>query len=585
MHRAAVCDENIIHAGAPHFMMKRFDVSGRHERIIGAVQHQNFRLYVLCILWSRRVEPAMKAHDSENIRTASRQFQDCGTPETISDRRDSFRINLRVVSDEGQRRVHTLSEQLAIAFVLVTFLHHQLLRFWAHVLSIHVGAKRSITETRDHLRALLFVFVESVPIVKDDHRRASRLGVVVDQVAFHFILAVQVRSGDFDEVRPSGSEGEEQESEHDCFHFLYFTTLDKGGSFCDTIRPLMNLRSRFLGCLLGGAVGDALGAPVEFMKLDQIKQRYGDGGIRDFVRSYGRIGAITDDTQMTLFTAEGVIRSLVRGSLKGICDPYEVMRRAYLRWYITQGGVSPKDFRADGWLITQKKLFRQRAPGVSVMNALSNGGYHPNDPPANDSWGSGGLMRVAPVGLLMESPFAFGCKTAAITHGHPMGQVPAGCLAVLIRSIIEGAELRDAINEAGVQARKFNELVELLDRAVSLAESDATAAKAIHSFEGGGWMGPDALGIAIFACLRADNFEEAVIMAVNHDGDSDTTGSIAGQIMGALSGVEAIPARWVENVELKDVIEQVALDLYVWHESPPSDEEIARDWWVRYPGS
>ncbi len=346
----------------------------------------------------------------------------------------------------------------------------------------------------------------------------------------------------------------------------------------------MDARSQFLGCLLGGAVGDALGAPVEFMDFVQIRRSHGDGGIRDFAPAYGKTGAITDDTQMTLFTAEGVIRALVKGSVKGICDPYEVMRRAYLRWLITQKEVSPVEFRADGWLITQRALFRRRAPGNSVLSALRDGGYHPGDPPQNDSKGCGGVMRVAPVGLLMENPFDYGCKSAAITHGHPMGQIPAGCLAVLIRAIITGADLPDAITEARESATAYPEQVDLIDNAISLAESDAISSKAIHSL-GGGWTAPDALAIAIFACLRGESLEEAVVIAVNHDGDSDSTGSMAGQIMGTLHGVDAIPTRWKEGVELRDVVEQVAIDLAAFHETYPTEEQIANDWWIRYPGS
>ncbi len=70
----------------------------------------------------------------------------------------------------------------------------------------------------------------------------------------------------------------------------------------------------FKGCLLGGAVGDALGAPVEFMTLEEIIGQFGPGGIDKFVRAYGKVGAITDDTQMALFTAEGLILSKTRES-------------------------------------------------------------------------------------------------------------------------------------------------------------------------------------------------------------------------------------------------------------------------------
>jgi ADP-ribosyl-[dinitrogen reductase] hydrolase len=93
-----------------------------------------------------------------------------------------------------------------------------------------------------------------------------------------------------------------------------------------------SLQDRFRGCLLGGAVGDALGAPVEFSSRTTILNQFGPSGIRDYAPAYGRKGAITDDTQMTLFTAEGFIRAAVRYASRGICNPVSVIHRAYLRW-------------------------------------------------------------------------------------------------------------------------------------------------------------------------------------------------------------------------------------------------------------
>lgn len=76
----------------------------------------------------------------------------------------------------------------------------------------------------------------------------------------------------------------------------------------------MNRIDRIKGCLLGGAVGDALGAPVEFLEWAAIRNTFGAQGIVDYAPAYGRLGAITDNTQMMLFTAEGLLRAYVRGS-------------------------------------------------------------------------------------------------------------------------------------------------------------------------------------------------------------------------------------------------------------------------------
>jgi ADP-ribosylglycohydrolase len=92
------------------------------------------------------------------------------------------------------------------------------------------------------------------------------------------------------------------------------------------------VRSKFVGCLLGGAVGDALGAPVEFMSRSEIQRRFGRNGVTTYASAYGGTGKITDDMQMTLFTAEGLLCAWVRNQLKGISTYSGVTAHAYLRW-------------------------------------------------------------------------------------------------------------------------------------------------------------------------------------------------------------------------------------------------------------
>src|SRR5690606_26667444 len=124
--------------------------------------------------------------------------------------------------------------------------------------------------------------------------------------------------------RPARMRGRQREE-------MTMTRFDTLRNRADPVR-----RDRFRGCLLAGAAGDALGAAVEFDSRRQILQRFGAGGIRDFGSAYGRFGAITDDTQMTLFTAEGLMRAYVRWTGKGICHTPGVIAHAYLRWLATQ---------------------------------------------------------------------------------------------------------------------------------------------------------------------------------------------------------------------------------------------------------
>jgi ADP-ribosylglycohydrolase len=184
----------------------------------------------------------------------------------------------------------------------------------------------------------------------------------------------------------------------------------------------MNRLERIKGCLLGGAVGDALGAPVEFLEWPAIEAKFGPHGIVDFSPAYGITGAITDDTQMMLFTAGGLMRAYVRGSSGHTCHVPSVIHHALLRWLMTQ----------------------DQQPAVSVSTD--------------------------------------------------------------------------------------------------------------------GWVFKEALAIGLWCALSADSLEDGVIKTVNHSGDSDSTGLIAGHLLGIQYGSAAIPARRLKQVALREVIEQIAED-------------------------
>ena len=193
---------------------------------------------------------------------------------------------------------------------------------------------------------------------------------------------------------------------------------------------------RLRGLLLGGAVGDALGAPVEFMRRSEILARFGPRGITQFAPAYGRIGAITDDTQMTLFTLEGMLRAQVRYSTRGICNPFAVIHRAYFRWYATQSGPQRPIGGIDGFLASVPELWSRRAPGTTCLSALKDPATL-NQLARNDSKGAGGIVRVAPIGLaeIRGGAFSFARQVAALTHGHITGQVAAGWFAAWIEAI------------------------------------------------------------------------------------------------------------------------------------------------------
>lgn len=362
------------------------------------------------------------------------------------------------------------------------------------------------------------------------------------------------------------------------------------------------VQGRFAGCLLGGAVGDALGAPVEFMKRAEILRRFGPKGITKYAHAYGGVGKITDDTQMTLFTAEGLIRAWVRGCIKGISTYSGVTAHAYLRWLQTQGERPARDiaFGAEepGWLIQQRDLHNRRAPGNTCLAALRSM-ESLGEPARNDSKGCGGVMRVAPVGLFAwrlrqqqspEDAFRLGTDLAALTHGHPTGALTGGVLAVLILALIDGASLPEALAASKAllcTEPRHEETLHAIEMAEAMAKSDWPHEVSIAQL-GQGWTAEEALAISIYCALVARNFKHGVVLAVNHDGDSDSTGSITGNLLGAMHGVRSIPTEWLEPLELREVITTVAEDLYAfkdWEIGEGSEYiEMNQRVWQRYPG-
>ena len=337
------------------------------------------------------------------------------------------------------------------------------------------------------------------------------------------------------------------------------------------------LAGRYSGCLLGGAVGDALGRPVEFMLIDEILKHFGPEGINDFAGTGGVVGAITDDTQMTLFTAEGLLLAMRKTRKTGTpLNPEESVYRAYLRWLSTQG-ATVHGMVDEGWLLSIPQLHHRRGPGSTCLSALESGRMGTINHPLNVSKGCGGVMRMAPVGLFCAAmhnagdaamtagkAFEIGSACAAITHGHPLGYLPAGFLAALVYLLVSGRGLEDSISTTlGVLVerpeRERSMLAAQVNHSLRLKRKKKPCPETVERF-GGGWVGDEALAIALYCALAAEgDFAKGVRLAVNHSGDSDSTGAITGNILGALLGKGAIPEEWLGKVELGKVIEETAL--------------------------
>lgn len=322
--------------------------------------------------------------------------------------------------------------------------------------------------------------------------------------------------------------------------------------------------ARELAVLLGGAIGDALGYRVAFERLEAIRRRYGADGIT-LAKVSGPL-VVSDQTQMTLFTLEGLTRAVA------IHEPFtndgllDSLRTAYLDWDGTQCPGAPE---SRGALAREPLLRVRRAP-----RPMSDG-EDASVRPRNDSKDCRGVTRVAPLGLLPaervddERLFMLAAGSIALTHEHPDSCWPAAVLALLVRSLVAEESWMQAIARVVVQLQHAHG-AEGTMRALSAAlswvgseapigalgamvreESSAHGVQERQLAQGSrGIRGPEALSIGLAAAMRARSFEQAIELAANHDGDSDSTAALAGQLYAAAHGLEVVPEEAVERLDV-----------------------------------
>lgn len=371
-----------------------------------------------------------------------------------------------------------------------------------------------------------------------------------------------------------------------------FKTMDRT-NFIDMDRNKQLDKIR--GSLIGGAVGDALGYPVEFINSYMgIQKRYGENGITRLDTTQWWLpdeensskAWISDDTQMTLFTACGLLNAKAQGTA-----PRYAICEAYLEWYYTQIGKRSGRHK-DCWIGDVPELNNRRAPGQTCITALQD--ILRGKDPYNNSKGCGGIMRTAPVALYgavwrdtpegeplegrissIKDVDMLSADAAEITHQHPLGWLSSALEAHVIYRILQ----KDSPTEDDFKAylsegydtllslypnegASISQLRALTDKALGLVDSLASDVDNIEAI-GEGWVAEETLAIAVYCAVKYfDNFEKAIIASVNHKGDSDSTGAVTGNILGAVVGYDAIPEFFKTDLELHDVILHVADDLW-----------------------
>lgn len=293
--------------------------------------------------------------------------------------------------------------------------------------------------------------------------------------------------------------------------------------------------------LYGVALGDALGWPTEFKSLVQIKARYGANGIQEPPDP----AEFTDDTQMTL----AIVRALLKYP-HGAMEPLmgEVVQE-FIEW-----AHSPEN---------------NRAPGNTCMAAIQNleAGIEWRYAGIAHSKGCGSAMRVAPIGYLYQhAPQRLrevAHATGIATHRHPTGDAAAIAAAYLVKLALDGYTPLEMIEPtvAFIAGISVNGEAEARLRQVADVvgwEDEEAALEAL----GRGWVGEEAVALALYCCARYPNDWVATVRrGANTNGDSDSIASIAGGIQAARLGIEAIPPEWIARVEKRDALAEYAEEL------------------------
>jgi ADP-ribosyl-[dinitrogen reductase] hydrolase len=272
------------------------------------------------------------------------------------------------------------------------------------------------------------------------------------------------------------------------------------------------LAERAEAAYLGLALGDALGATVEFMTPREIRDRY---GVHKEIRGGGwlrlRPGSVTDDTTMSLSLGEAIIRDGGRVEPLSCAKAFDAWMRA-----------KPVDIGNT----VRRNLITFRRSGEPVA------------PPSEHDAGNGAAMRVLPVALAtlgQDEPIVRAAVRAQshVTHNNPDSDAAAEFIVLAVQEGVRGGKLR------GVYRRGIEPFV---------ARHPVFNHRTRRRENPSGWV-IETMQAVLQSLLATDSFESCLIDVVNRGGDADTTGAIAGMLAGAIYGRDALPARWLKALD------------------------------------
>ena len=338
-------------------------------------------------------------------------------------------------------------------------------------------------------------------------------------------------------------------------------------------------QAAFRGCLLGMAVGDAMGYPVDSLSLGEIRENYGPNGLLGYDLANG-YAEVTSYTQLGAFTCNGLLIALTRGQMMGKMAPLVKYVGLSSREWLASQRPWGRPSRTFCWLLHRQDICRRYCMDTRMMDTLHRETLGTLEAPVNNFVTPGSLTTAIGVGLFyhpdrmeQEELDRLGAETVALTHGGALAFLSGAVLAHLIsRSLWEPQlSLRELVVEAaGALNAQFshqypqacNELITLLRLACAL-EKDASMTtwdvmEKLHCENAA-----QVLAGAVYACLAGDEeFDSSMIIAVNHSGRSAAVGAVAGALLGLRQGEIALPEFYTECLEPTETLLELADDLW-----------------------
>lgn len=334
----------------------------------------------------------------------------------------------------------------------------------------------------------------------------------------------------------------------------------------------------FRGALLGLAVGDAMGYTVDDRTWRQIQEDYGPGGLQGYDLCNG-YADVTSYTQLAAFTCNGLLLALTRGQMLGKMAPLvKYIGLSSREWAASQRPWGRPD-RTFCWLLTQPELCRRHCMDTRMLDTLSRENLGSPEEPRNGFSTPGGLTAAVGVGMFnhlaklpQDELDRLGAESVALTHGSPSAFLAGAALTHMVSLCLKTPDipLKELVGDTAVslkdqfghQYSQCFEICSLLTMALSLAEDPASPpVKAMERLrcDSAGQV----LAGAVYAIARSkEAFDDAMIIAVNHSGRSSGVGAVAGALLGARLGEDALPDFYVDCLEPGQILRELADDMY-----------------------